>query len=64
MIYNKCLPYSSPDRVGNEAEFTGAEMIFEMAILRLADVRPFQHIDDMIKALTPWKKTRTNRCRQ
>ena len=27
------------------------QMIFEMAILRLADVRPFQRIDDMIKAL-------------
>ena len=28
-----------------------AQMIFEMAILRLADVRPFQRIDDMIKAI-------------
>ena len=28
-----------------------AQMIFEMSILRLADVRPFQRIDDMIKAI-------------
>ena len=28
-----------------------AQMIFEMSILRLADVRPFHRIDDMIKAI-------------
>jgi len=28
-----------------------AQMIFEMSILRLADVRPFHHIDDMIKTI-------------
>ncbi len=28
-----------------------AQMIFEMSILRLADVRPFQQIDDMIKII-------------
>ncbi|MBT6601048.1 MAG: DNA polymerase III subunit gamma/tau [Nitrospina sp.] len=28
-----------------------AQIIFEMSILRLADVRPFYHIDDMIEAI-------------
>ena len=28
-----------------------AQMIFEMAMLRLADVRPFQQVDEMIKAI-------------
>jgi len=28
-----------------------AQMILEMAVLRLVDVRPFQHIDDMIKKI-------------
>ena len=28
-----------------------AQIIFEMSILRLADIRPFQHIDDMIKTI-------------
>ena len=33
-----------------------AEMIFEMSILRLADIRPFHRIDDMIEALNSFKE--------
>ena len=33
-----------------------AEMIFEMSILRLADIRPFHHIDDMIEAINSFKE--------
>ena len=33
-----------------------AEMIFEMSILRLADIRPFHRIDDMIEAINSFKE--------
>ena len=33
-----------------------AQMIFEMSILRLADVRPFHRIDDMIKTINSLKE--------
>jgi DNA polymerase III subunit gamma/tau len=42
-----------------------AQMIFEMAMLRLADVRPFQQVDEMIKAINSMQdqqplQTKTN----
>jgi DNA polymerase-3 subunit gamma/tau len=42
-----------------------AQMIFEMAMLRLADVRPFKQVDEMIKAINsmpdhPPLQTKTN----
>ena len=33
-----------------------AQMIFEMSILRLADIRPFHRIDDMIEAINSFKE--------
>ena len=34
-----------------------AQIIFEMSILRLADVRPFYHIDDMIEAINTMEES-------
>jgi len=33
-----------------------AEMIFEMSVLRLTDIRPFHRIDDMIEAINSFKE--------